>query len=119
MSFATIAGLFGGGTILLYIALALFAPGLLNVLQPIVTAVINGITTFVSYVWGGFLYVSKSVPAMVFILVLIATTHFYSRHTEKGAIVADLHKHYKFVPKKQANDPTTIFTNPLAWWRGR
>lgn len=116
MSFQWIASLVGGTTVLMYICLALFAPSLLALVTPIIGAIVDGIKALGTYLWGGFLYLSQSVPAMALVAFVALGANALGTHRGKVHAYKDVHTNYTLAKKKQvAGDTNPWFTNPLNW----
>ena len=108
--------LIGGLGTIAYVALAILAPSVLNILTPW----FGILADLVKKVLGeGVLYLTKSVPACILCLCLVFGYGTYVKHHTKKVFVEQLHKDYKFVPKKKQKAPIAqrIFTNPLDWWK--
>lgn len=119
MSFQWIASLVGGTTVLIYIAIALFAPSLLNLVSPIVSAITDSLKALGSYLWGGFLYLSKSVPAMALVIFVVLFVNVYTVHRTTVKVYKDVHTTYNLTKKKDvAEDTNPWFRNPLSYLPG-
>lgn len=102
---------FIGGGAVTWVALAIFAPGILNVVSawlvamaPLLQGISEGIVALAKRVWDGFLDVIDNVNTIIFVtLVVLAAVGYVYVATPKQmdfkSCVAELRKEYRFVPK--------------------
>ena len=115
-SLATLLALFSGGGVIAYALLAVFAPSILAIIQPIVVNLINGISDLISRTWKGLAYIFGDFNGVVCLVSLMLASSLYTNHYVKKNVekklMNELRKEYKFVPKKK---PAPQFK--LDWWR--
>lgn len=111
--------LIGGLGTVAYVALAVLAPSILDILKPWFGLVADLAKKLLAFLWEAFLYLSKSVPACILCLCIAFGYGTYVKHHTKKVFVEQLHKDYKFIPKKKSQPSVAkrIFTNPLDWWK--
>ena len=111
--------LIGGLGTIAYVALAILAPSVLNILTPWFGILADLVKKVLAVLWEGVLYLTKSVPACILCLCLVFGYGTYVKNHSKKVFVEQIHKDYKFVPKKKQKAPIAqrIFTNPLDWWK--
>lgn len=101
----------GGGAIA-WVALAIFAPGILNVLSswlvavsPLLQGLSEGLVNLFKRLWDGFLDVVDNINTIIFVALVALSAglyvHFYAPKYDLKTCVAELRKEYKFVPKTQ------------------
>lgn len=118
--------LVGGGAIA-WLALAVFAPGVLNVLSswlvamaPLVGGISEGIVSIAKRLWDGLLDVADNINTILFVLVVAAGVAFYAHSSQTTCsckkCVDDLRKEYKFVPKSpKAPDDSSWWSIERIW----
>lgn len=110
----------GGTTILIYVCLALFAPSLLAVITPIITAAINALSALGTYLWKAFLYISQSVPAMILIVFVSVGAYQFGQYKGTQKTWVKAHDVYTLTPKPKVKEDSStynIFMHPLEIFR--
>lgn len=109
--FNWVTTILGGGAVV-WVALAIFAPSVLNVasswlvaMSPLVQGVSEGLVNLGKRLWDGFLDVVDNINTIIFVALVALSAglyvHFYAPKYDLKTCVAELRKEYKFVPKTQ------------------
>lgn len=72
--------LISGGTIA-WIALAIFAPSILQIITPVVTNIINGVAEILKALWQGFLDMADNGYSILFCAVLVLGGYLYGHNS--------------------------------------
>ncbi len=99
--------LIGGGSIVMLVLLAVFAPTVLQVagawltaISPLIKGIAEGIVAFFKSLWEGFKDMADNPASIIFVLTVAAVTAWYA-HTPQTyeRCLADLRKEYRLVPR--------------------
>jgi hypothetical protein len=130
-------GWLGGGSLILYLALAALAPGVVTAasswlvaLSPLVKGVSEGLVWFAQAMWAGFKDMIDDPRSVLFMFVVAATSMLYMQaiNPSRGAktnceqCIANLRVDYKFIKRTPAERRAYLKsvgkTDTSSWWEG-
>lgn len=105
-SLATLLALLSSGGVIAYALLAVFAPGILAIITPVITNLVEGLAEVVRRLWRGLVYLFADFNGVLVLLAACLATYMFTHQQVEKKVVKKLHKDYTFVQKKK---PATSF----------
>jgi cytochrome P450 len=99
-----------GGTIS-YIALAVFAPSALQILTPILKAIVEGVIEYVRNLWNGAMDMLDNVSSVIFVASVAAVAYFYGVSSHEALQLKKEVSTHWYSPNTKKDE--SIFTHPL------